>query len=95
MFEPRPDWHAFTENLPAPVSDETQHLSTIIFNLKAYAKTLMEEDATAYSNGQVNSSTRKFMSTIMSSGTMSDKVSGPHACHSRVAGAQHQGPLRI
>ncbi|KAH8905094.1 CBF-domain-containing protein [Coniochaeta sp. PMI_546] len=75
MFEPRPDWHAFTENLPAPSSEETKHLTSIITNLKAHAKTLLEEDAAAYQKSQASSSTRKFMSTIMSSGTMSDKVS--------------------
>ncbi|OIW34463.1 CBF-domain-containing protein [Coniochaeta ligniaria NRRL 30616] len=75
MFEPRPDWHAFTENLPAPSSEETKHLSNITTNLKAHAKTLLEEDAAAYQKSQASSSTRKFMSTIMSSGTMSDKVS--------------------
>jgi len=75
MFEPRPDWHAFIENLPAPSSEEVKHLSTAITNLKAHAKTLLEEDAAAYQKSQASSSTRKFMSTIMSSGTMSDKVS--------------------
>jgi ribosome biogenesis protein MAK21 len=75
MFEPRPDWHAFIENLPAPSSEEVKHLSTIITNLKAHAKSLLEEDAAAYQKSQASSSTRKFMSTIMSSGTMSDKVS--------------------
>jgi ribosome biogenesis protein MAK21 len=75
MFEPRPDWHAFTENLPAPSSDEVKHLSSATANLKAHAKTLLEEDAAAYQKSQASTSTRKFMSTIMSSGTMSDKVS--------------------
>ncbi|KAB5551326.1 CBF/Mak21 family-domain-containing protein [Coniochaeta sp. 2T2.1] len=75
MFEPRPDWHAFTENLPAPSSDEIKHLSTALHNLKAHAKTLLDEDTAAYQKSQASSSTRKFMSTIMASGTMSDKVS--------------------
>jgi ribosome biogenesis protein MAK21 len=43
--------------------------------LKNYAKTIVDEDTTAYSTTFAASSSRKFMSTIMSSGTMSDKVS--------------------
>lgn len=76
MFEPRPDWHGLsTENLPGPLSDDTKQFSSAITGLKLYAQTLLEEDATAYGRMQATSSTQKFMSTIMSSGTLSDKVS--------------------
>lgn len=43
--------------------------------MKAYAKTLLEEDSTTHQTSQASSSSRKFMSEIMSSGTMSDKTS--------------------
>ncbi|KAK3485043.1 CBF/Mak21 family-domain-containing protein [Neurospora hispaniola] len=76
-FEPRPDWHALDlEGLPAftPSADVRQY-SSAIANLKAYAEALLKEDAARYSALQASSSTQKFMSTIMSSGTLSDKVS--------------------
>jgi ribosome biogenesis protein MAK21 len=44
-------------------------------NLKAYADKLLEEDSVIYHSKRASSSTQKFMSTIMSSGTLSDKVS--------------------
>lgn len=76
MFEPRPDWHAVSQDgLPAPSSDDIRNFSTTINSLKAYAKTLLEADAAMYESTIAKSSTRKFMSTIMTSGTMSDKVS--------------------
>lgn len=49
--------------------------SASIANLKAHADTLLEQDATAYSTMQLSRSTQKFMSTIMTSGTLSDRVS--------------------
>ena len=49
--------------------------TSAIANLKAYAETLLREDAAMYSTMQASTSSRKFMSTIMTSGTLSDKVS--------------------
>ncbi|XDG10561.1 hypothetical protein ABKA04_010176 [Annulohypoxylon sp. FPYF3050] len=43
--------------------------------LKAYAKSILDEDSVSYNKTLSASSSHKFMSTIMSSGTMSDKVS--------------------
>ncbi|KAK3397696.1 CBF/Mak21 family-domain-containing protein [Sordaria brevicollis] len=77
VFEPRPDWHGLNlEGLPAftPSADVRQY-SSAIASLKAYAEALLKEDAAKYSALQASSSTQKFMSTIMSSGTLSDKVS--------------------
>ncbi|KAK4250880.1 CBF/Mak21 family-domain-containing protein [Corynascus novoguineensis] len=51
-----------------------QH-STSISNLKAYAEKLLENDSSEYLAKRASSSSQKFMSTIMSSGTLSDKVS--------------------
>ncbi|KAI0449319.1 CBF-domain-containing protein [Xylaria acuta] len=76
IFEPRPDWYAVElKTLPNPTSDEVTPFTATITALKNYAKTLLDEDASAYSTSFAASSSRKFMSTIMSSGTMSDKVS--------------------
>ncbi|CAK7222689.1 RNA-binding ribosome biosynthesis protein mak21 [Sporothrix bragantina] len=76
IVEPRADWHmADPGALPAPTSDDIYRLSQTINNLKAYAETLMEADSTAYRNITSASSSHRFMSTIMTSGTMSDKVS--------------------
>ncbi|KAK4044594.1 CBF/Mak21 family-domain-containing protein [Parachaetomium inaequale] len=70
-------------NKPAPQPQEArqgkqsgnkQHLASIS-NLKAYAEKLLEEDSSSYLAKRASSSSQKFMSTIMSSGTLSDKVS--------------------
>ncbi|KAI5862663.1 CBF-domain-containing protein [Durotheca rogersii] len=75
-FEPRPDWHAAgLRTLPTPASDDVTPYAAAIAGLKAYAKSVLEEDSTAYNKTLSASSSHKFMSTIMSSGTMSDKVS--------------------
>ncbi|ROW17988.1 hypothetical protein VPNG_00403 [Cytospora leucostoma] len=77
IFDPRPDWYALSQdNLPSPSADDTpRNFHTTINSLKDYAKTLLEADAAAYKTTVAASSTRKFMTTIMTSGTMSDKVS--------------------
>ncbi|KAK4197727.1 putative ribosome biogenesis protein [Triangularia verruculosa] len=76
IFEPRPDWHGLSaEGLPSAVSDNTKPNYTSIANLKAYSQSLLDDDSAAFSKKQSSSSTQRFMSTIMSSGTLSDKVS--------------------
>ncbi|KAJ2977197.1 hypothetical protein NUW58_g7883 [Xylaria curta] len=76
IFEPRPDWYAVElKTLPGPTSEDTTPFTATITALKNHAKTLVDEDTAAYSTSFAASSSRKFMSTIMSSGTMSDKVS--------------------
>ncbi|KAK2021496.1 CBF/Mak21 family protein [Colletotrichum zoysiae] len=75
-FEPRADWHgAELSQLPDPTSAEVDGYSGAINALKTHAVTLLEADASAYSKSVLASSSRKFLSTIMSSGTLSDKVS--------------------
>ncbi|KAK0666217.1 putative ribosome biogenesis protein [Cercophora samala] len=76
IFEPRPDWHGLSmEGLPSAVSGNAKPHFASINNLKAYAQALLDEDSAAFSKKQSSSSTQRFMSTIMSSGTLSDKVS--------------------
>ncbi|KAK0730559.1 CBF/Mak21 family-domain-containing protein [Lasiosphaeris hirsuta] len=77
IFEPRPDWHAISvDELPPGATGQgiSQH-SYAIANLKTYAESLLEQDTSAYSAIQSSRSAQKFMSTIMTSGTLSDKVS--------------------
>ncbi|KAF9869432.1 CBF/Mak21 family protein [Colletotrichum karsti] len=75
-FEPRADWHgAPLSKLPEPVSIELDGYLSAIHSLKSHALSLLEADASAYSKSVLASSSRKFLSTIMSSGTLSDKVS--------------------
>ncbi|OTA54338.1 CBF-domain-containing protein [Hypoxylon sp. EC38] len=76
IFEPRPDWHAARlKTLPTPTSEDVSAYTATIAELKTYAKSVLDEDSTAYNKALSASSSHKFMSTIMSSGTMSDKVS--------------------
>jgi ribosome biogenesis protein MAK21 len=76
IFDPRPDWHGLSmEGLPLGVAGGRKQYSASVSNLKAYAEKLLEEDSSSYLAKQASSSTSKFMSTIMSSGTLSDKVS--------------------
>ncbi|KAK1724543.1 CBF/Mak21 family protein [Colletotrichum acutatum] len=75
-FEPRADWHgAELSQLPDPTSPEVNGFLGAINALRAHAVTLLEADAAAYNKSVLASSSRKFLSTIMSSGTLSDKVS--------------------
>ncbi|KAI0391631.1 CBF-domain-containing protein [Xylariaceae sp. FL0594] len=76
IFEPRADWYSVElKALPSPTSDDVAPFASAIAALKEYAKTILEEDTAAYNTTFAASSSRKFMSTIMSSGTLSDKVS--------------------
>lgn len=74
IIEPRPDWHA-TE-LP-PVSSSKSNLTAsryIIDRVHEYANTLLDQENQTYAASQ-DSSTHKFYSTIVQTGTLSDKTS--------------------
>ncbi|KAK0703843.1 CBF/Mak21 family-domain-containing protein [Lasiosphaeria miniovina] len=76
IFKPRPDWHGVNvEELPSNAPDNTKPYSSSIVNLKTYAEKLLDEDSANYSAMKSSLSTQRFMSTIMLSGTLSDKVS--------------------
>ncbi|KAL2171922.1 hypothetical protein VTG60DRAFT_1309 [Thermothelomyces hinnuleus] len=76
IFEPRPDWHGLPmEGLSPRRLDSSKQHSASISNLKAYAERLLEKDSSEYLAERASSPSQKFMSTIMSSGTLSDKVS--------------------
>ncbi|EMT66749.1 Ribosome biogenesis protein MAK21 [Fusarium odoratissimum] len=75
-FEPRADWHdSELRKLPAPTTDEPTPPRAALDALKQHAQALLEEDATKYRTSVFAQSSHKFLSTIMTSGTLSDKVS--------------------
>ncbi|CAM1507331.1 Fc.00g069720.m01.CDS01 [Cosmosporella sp. VM-42] len=75
-FEPRADWHAAKlPKLPVPNSDELGSVKGSIEALKQHANILLEADAAKYKSSIFATSSHKFLSTIMSSGTLTDKVS--------------------
>ncbi|KXL42087.1 MAG: hypothetical protein FE78DRAFT_94084 [Acidomyces sp. 'richmondensis'] len=76
-FDPRPDWHAV--QLP-PLDQNTVTTAAppqrAIDELHKYAQSLLEAENAAYNASHLSgSSSHKFLSTIMSSGTLEDKVS--------------------
>ncbi|KAF5122111.1 Ribosome biogenesis protein NOC1 [Metarhizium anisopliae] len=76
IFEPRADWHAYKlAKLPKPTVDQLGPFSGTVEALKTHAKTLLESDCNKYKTSVFASSSHKFLSTIMSSGTLTDKVS--------------------
>ncbi|SPO04207.1 related to MAK21 - protein required for 60S ribosomal subunit biogenesis [Cephalotrichum gorgonifer] len=76
ILEPRADWHAASlGDLPTPVSDDVSAHRRVIDLLQKHALALLEEDSSTYAKTFLASSTHKFLSTIMASGTMNDKVS--------------------
>ncbi|KAI1810589.1 CBF-domain-containing protein [Poronia punctata] len=76
IFEPRADWYSVDlRPLPSPTSDDVAPFASAIAALKEHAKTILDEDTAMYDTTFAASSSRKFMSTIMTSGTLSDKVS--------------------
>lgn len=78
LIAPRSDWHATdlpTIRAPAPEKGFTVAPS-LLDKVHKHAQTLLDEEASAYAAGQLKtSSSYKFMSTIMGTGTWSDKVS--------------------
>lgn len=76
LFAPRPDWHA--AELPHIERRDARSLppQRSIDELQKYATSLLEAETAAYNaSNMTGSSSHKFLSTIMSSGTLEDKVS--------------------
>ena len=79
VVQPRPDW--FNEpavsnpNLPNAVNMDVKSYSAAINSLKSHARSVWERDAAEYTSSRAASSSHRFLSTIMASGTVSDKVS--------------------
>jgi ribosome biogenesis protein MAK21 len=77
MFEARPDWHAASlPDLPRLVVSDSSRYCEAIAKLKEHAVSILETDSRLYASKHLSSSSsHRFISTIMSSGTLSDKVS--------------------
>jgi len=80
VFAPRPDWHAIElPELPElPAGDRMLRAvpQYLLENLENHAHGLLEAENGRYaSSTKASSSSQKFLSTIMSSGTLEDKVS--------------------
>ncbi|KUJ20246.1 CBF-domain-containing protein [Mollisia scopiformis] len=77
IFEARPDWHATPlPTLPTSQVQDTSEYRHAVASLKDYAKSLLEADSNLYASKHLSSSSsHRFLSTIMASGTLSDKVS--------------------
>ena len=76
MFQPLSEWHAANLH-PLPVPSEDQKALPLHFvdRLHEHAKVLLEKENQAYKEKQYStSSSHQFYSTIMSSGTLSDKI---------------------
>ncbi len=77
IFEPQSEWHA--ASLPAlPESTDTAHPieRPVMDRVRQYAISLLEADNSHYpSSHHTSSSSSQFYSAIMTSGTLSDKVS--------------------
>ena len=71
---PRPDWHAYKP--PPLAAPEVAPSAVTIKSLHDHAKSLLQTENAVYSATHLTkSSERQFLSTIMTSGTLSDKIS--------------------
>ncbi|EEP81093.1 conserved hypothetical protein [Uncinocarpus reesii 1704] len=78
IFDPRPDWHL--SPLPELTIDVEKRFNIprpLLDRVRDYASSLLETENKSYtaSRAASSSSTYKFYSTIVSSGTLSDKIS--------------------
>ncbi|GAB7350910.1 hypothetical protein MBLNU459_g1423t1 [Dothideomycetes sp. NU459] len=76
IFEPTSDWSAVTlPELPIATAGQ-QPSQRIVEDLHQYATELLDSENTQYSSANLSaSSSHKFLSTIMASGTLEDKIS--------------------
>ncbi|MDI1490553.1 MAG: RNA-binding ribosome biosynthesis protein mak21 [Ramalina farinacea] len=75
LFEPLSEWHAAELPLIAHSTDAPALPPDTVQRLHDYAKSLLDEENQAYSTSQRSaSSSQQFYSTIMSTGTLSDKI---------------------
>ncbi|KAI9752569.1 MAG: hypothetical protein M4579_005567 [Chaenotheca gracillima] len=74
---PRPDWHLEElPKLPDPRKDLSNIPKELIQSVQEHARSLLQSENENYSSSHMSaSSSHRFLSTIMSSGTLSDKIS--------------------
>ncbi|KAI9841745.1 MAG: hypothetical protein M1837_000406 [Sclerophora amabilis] len=77
VFDPRPDWHnAPLPGLPSPEKDLSNLPQELVQSIHKHALSLLQSENDNYSSSHLSSSaSHRFLSTIMSSGTLSDKIS--------------------
>ncbi|KAJ4296379.1 RNA-binding ribosome biosynthesis protein mak21 [Kalmusia sp. IMI 367209] len=76
LFTPQPEWHAVALPVLPTVENPTVPARHVLDELHQYADELLEAEATEYGKSHLSKdSSHKFMSTVMTSGTMEDKVS--------------------
>ncbi|GME60124.1 putative ccaat-box-binding transcription factor protein [Neofusicoccum parvum] len=75
-FQPRPDWHA-AELSPISIPDNAQPAPRYVLDeIHQHANSLLEAENKTYADSNMSAdSSHKFLSTIMASGTLEDKVS--------------------
>lgn len=75
LFEPLSEWHAAELPVIFQSTDAPALAPDLVHRLHDYSKTLLDEENQAYSTSQRSaSSSQQFYSTIMSTGTLSDKI---------------------
>ena len=75
LFEPLSAWHAAPSPVISPSTDAPALASDLVHRLHEYSKSLLDEENQAFSTSQRSaSSSQQFYSTIMSTGTLSDKI---------------------
>ncbi|KAK5718016.1 RNA-binding ribosome biosynthesis protein mak21 [Elasticomyces elasticus] len=75
-FQPRPEWHS--AELPAIETDNAPDMPSqrTVEELHKYANTLLDAENAAYNDAHLTgSASHKFLSTVMTSGTLEDKIS--------------------
>lgn len=76
VCEPKPDWY----NVPEPEVDTERPLKytpshDTVHQLSEYARSLLEEENQRFKDSQQSSSAQSFYNTVITSGTLSDKIS--------------------
>jgi ribosome biogenesis protein MAK21 len=74
--EPRPDW--YTPILSVPTTSSAQDAvpsSDGLVRLKAFAEQLLEQENSSYREKHQSGASRNFYNTVITSGTLSDKIS--------------------
>ncbi|OAX82919.1 hypothetical protein ACJ72_02726 [Emergomyces africanus] len=75
-IDPRPDWYTIPlPEIPLSAKKSSGIARHILDRIREYATSLLELENQAFATAQQSSSSHKFYSTIVSSGTLSDKVS--------------------
>ena len=74
IFPPKPDWHV-AELPELPLIGNASISQSQLAELHQYANNLLDQDSASYEAIQSKSSSKSFLSTFMSSGTLEDRVS--------------------